>query len=235
MTTDSTPEITPRSPYIGSCHCGRIKYVAFISTPPAVAFSKDGQPPSKDENRARVRFYRCNCTSCHKMNFFHTRLPNAPMDFYLLSPLTLPTKDDDTSGDVLTYLWNNRELDWFFCKACGVRCFASWGGWVEGKLDLEANGVKLPDNWTEILKSNMSADGKSLKVLHLNPDGYNEGKDTYFSLNAVTIEHDQPATKDGKGLNLPEIVDKKWMGYVDMRYETENDYRFTYPHPGGCW
>jgi len=105
---------------------------------------------------------------------------------------------------------------------------------VNDTLDLDTNGVKLPDTWKDKLASGLSNDGKTVKVLHLDPTGYSEGAASYFSLNALTIENDQPATKDGQGLNLPELVDKKWMEYVDARTE-KGESRYDYPHPGGAW
>lgn len=234
--SSSTPEISPREPYIGSCHCGRIKYVAFISMPPALALVKDDQPPlSQEEKMARVRFYKCNCSTCHKMGLFHLRVADKANDFYVFSPLTLPADENDTSGDVRTYLCFDRMLNFYFCKACGVRCFLTWGKVVEDTLDLEAEGVRLPDAWKEDLKPNLSADGKKVKVLRLDPQESSKGwRVQYLSLNALTIEDEQPATKDGRGLNLPEVVDKKWLEYLDCRYE-KGEARSSYPHEGGCW
>src|SRR5271167_2114931 len=98
-----TPPFPPtRRPYHGSCRCGLMKYVAFISLPPAALGAAALETPS-------VRFYKCNCTVCHKMGIFHTRVPDPPEDFYLLSPLDLSSLSD--------YQCAGKTIHWYFCSS----------------------------------------------------------------------------------------------------------------------
>jgi len=65
-----------RTPLKGSCHCGATKYILFLTLP----HPYHGGEPSP---RSDQRFYRCNCTVCHKAGFFHIR-PASPADDFLL-------------------------------------------------------------------------------------------------------------------------------------------------------
>src|SRR5689334_9947277 len=121
----STGNGQSRLPYHGSCHCGFIRYVAFIPMPPAVALGPDVGKWS------RAFFYKCNCSTCHKTGFFHLRLPKDPNSFYLLSPLDFQEK-------FLDYQCFDRFLHWYFCPKCGVRCFIASGEWKQEEVDYAA-------------------------------------------------------------------------------------------------
>lgn len=60
--------------------------------------------------------YRCNCSTCYKMNIFHVHPANPRDDFMLLSPL-------DPDHELSTYQCYDKELKFYFCPKCGVRCF----------------------------------------------------------------------------------------------------------------
>jgi hypothetical protein len=225
-------DTSPRTPYLGSCHCGRIRYVVFISLPPGVG---------PEQNKGYVQFEKCNCSICHKTGYLHCRLVDPTEDFYLLSPLSLPLDEDDQSGDVLTYRCNDRILHWYFCKHCGVRCFIVWGHFRPESFDLEAHGISLPETWKEKVASNLSEDGKTIQAARVHsteeptPAGWTEGTfDPYFSLNALTIENEQPATPDGQGLDLRVLVDKRWVEYFDA-LDWKEATRKDYPQRGGTW
>jgi hypothetical protein len=200
-TTAYTPSSPPtRRPYHGSCHCGNIRFIVFISMPPAALGDAAHEIPS-------VRFYKCNCTPCHKMGYFHIRVPDAPRDFYLLSPL-----DEKALSD---YQCSDRELHWRFCKTCGVRCFIFKGESEVVDVDLEKEMGK-------------ESEGKMTKVWRCKPEGWKEGRTSYLSVNALTIEGGQD------GFDLREMVDKKWVAYLDCK-DYKEEHRFNYPQVGGTW
>jgi hypothetical protein len=177
-----------------------MKYIVFLTLPPAALGPDVLHTPS-------VRFYKCNCTTCHKMGIFHVRVPDSPNDFYLLSPLDLSSLGD--------YLCADKVIHWYFCSNCGVRCFALRGEGEVTEVDLEAALGK-------------ESEGKMTKVWHCKEEGWKEGKGSYLSVNAHTIEPGQ------EGLDLRELVDKKWVAYLDVLDDTEED-RFNYPQHGGTW
>src|SRR5271156_3775110 len=123
----SPPPPTRRRPYHGSCHCGLTRYIAYLTLPPPII--SPNPPPS-----STIRIYKCNCSTCHKMSFFHIRLIDSPRDFILLSPL------NPTTGGLKDYTCFAKNAHWYFCGTCGVRCFAVAG---EGEIrGVEIEGSK---------------------------------------------------------------------------------------------
>ena len=94
------------------------------------------------------------------MGFFHVRVPFAPTDFSLLSPL----KPLEELGDYRCY---DKKTHWLFCKTCAVRCFAFIG---EG----------------EIVERDV--DGSKVEVWKPKREGWEEGKGCYLSVNAHTLD-----------------------------------------------
>jgi hypothetical protein len=129
-TTDIAETTTARRGYHGSCHCGIVKYVVYLQFPPLT--ETGGPTRTNSVKQPLVRIRKCNCSTCHKMGFFHVRLPHASNDFALLSPLDpLTALGDYTCFEGL--------IHWLFCKKCAVRCFAFSG---EGEVSQkEMNGV----------------------------------------------------------------------------------------------
>lgn len=160
-----------------------------------------------------IRIRRCNCSTCHKMGFFHIRLKDAPRDFVLLSPL------NPLENGLRNYQCFDKIRNWLFCPDCGVRCFATGttGEWEVKEIDLE--------EWL-----GNKSEGKTTKVWRAKADGWQEGKvDTaYLSVNAITVEPGQ------KGFNMKEWYEKKWINYLDTKDETE-DNRMGEPHEGGTY
>jgi len=189
-----------RRPYHGSCHCGHTRYVVFLTLPPAALGDAAHETPS-------VRFYKCNCSACHKMGFFHVRVPDSPRDFYLLSPV-------DEAG-LSEYRCSDKVLRWLFCSNCGVRCFIFKGLGEVVDVDLEA-------------EMGRGSEGKVTRVWRCKAEGWKEGTTGYLSVNALTLEQGQ------EGLDLREIVDKKWVAYLDCK-EYKEEVRFDYPQVGGTW
>lgn len=116
-----------RMPLTGSCHCASFRYIVFL-TLPHPAHTPALPPPS----HSAQRFYRCNCTLCHKLGHFHIR-PGSPVDdFIILSPENPITQLSD-------YQHGQKTLHFYSCKTCGVHCFIFAGELV--LHDVEGEGL----------------------------------------------------------------------------------------------
>lgn len=196
---------TIRKTATGSCHCGNTKYVAILTLPK--------HPDAQFENRTPntiSRIYKCNCTPCRKMSFFHVRLVSAPSEFILLHPST----GDDPLANLGDYKCNKERAHWYFCKQCGVRPFIMIGEGEVAEVDVDEFMGKQPS-------------GKAEKVWRLKKDGYVEGKGGYFSLNASTLDHDQ------EGLDLRDWHERGWIRYLD-EWKDEGGWECS-PHPEGMY
>ncbi|ORY18934.1 hypothetical protein BCR34DRAFT_472711 [Clohesyomyces aquaticus] len=198
------------SGYHGSCHCGNIKYQIRLTFPPSLT---DIDPKAKT-----IRIYKCNCSTCHKMGYFHLRPISIPDDFILTSPSTI-----EELGE---YRCREKKVGWYFCKNCGVRTFALGGEWEQVELDVqkwagkqESGAAKLEKVWrsTKGIEITQEVDGKRVsKPVH------------YLSVNAVTLESGQ------EGAELKEWHEKGWVFYVDSKNRKEV-MRFGEPHEGGMY
>ena len=103
-----------RIPLTGSCHCGETKYIIYLTHPHQHA--EDAQ----QYHGKGQRFYRCNCTVCHKTAFFHVRLNSPEEDFVLLAPL-------DPFTELGDYQCAAKTKHAFYCKTCAVRIFTFTG------------------------------------------------------------------------------------------------------------
>ena len=215
-----------RRPYTGSCHCGATKYVLWLTMPHKTVWLKMGH---KTVGLGQS-FYRCNCTVCHKSGIFHTRLNSAVDDFLLLSP-TDPN-DGVTLGD---YRCRTGQIQFFFCRTCGGRCFQVRGeGETLPEVDLKALGVG-----DEALKRlGVEGDGKVpawrpkkgvSSEKPLTEEERQQGKvRSYLSINGFTLDPFQ------EGLDLREITEKKWVSYSDALTE---DHKHSSKRPciGGAY
>jgi len=159
-TVESTASQTTRYPLKGSCHCRSIQYLIYLELPPATL---SGSTRTADLKQPTVRIRKCNCSTCHKIGFFHVRVPYAPDDFVLLSPL-------DPLNELGDYLVYDKRIHWLFCKTCAVRCFAFAG---EG----------------EVVEKDVL--GEKKRVWVPKRSGYEKGNISYLSVNAQTIEPGQ--------------------------------------------
>ncbi|KAB8227295.1 uncharacterized protein BDW43DRAFT_294537 [Aspergillus alliaceus] len=211
----TTPDNQQSSlPYRGSCHCGLIKYIAIIPRPPAVALGPDVPTGS------RARFYKCNCSTCHKMGLFHLRLPDAPNQFFLLSPLDWDRMANYQCGKGL--------VSWLFCPTCGVRCFAMAAHWKKDQIGIDSISAAYKGQ-SELTGSKETT--KTITVWRIDPEGYKENVSGYLTLNALSVDQDQA---HGNRLDLRELVDNKWMEYLD-RKDNKLENRYDYPHDCGTW
>src|ERR1700743_2489906 len=106
----SSIESATRRPYFGSCHCGTVRYIIYLTLPmqPPYSWTDKTKPP---------QFARkCNCTICHKSAMFHISLADVPNDFILLSPL-------DPLKEMGLYLTKDKNMNLLFCQTCGMRPF----------------------------------------------------------------------------------------------------------------
>ncbi|KAH7371451.1 hypothetical protein BKA64DRAFT_677031 [Cadophora sp. MPI-SDFR-AT-0126] len=157
-TSACAPSSPSRRPYKGSCHCGYTQYIAYLTLPPPIIHAK---PESRSST---IRIRKCNCTTCHKMSFFHVRLMSSPDDFLLLSPV-------DPFKDLSDYTCFEAQIHWFFCGKCGVRCFSFIG---EGEVrDAEIEGLGTRNVWTP------------------KKEDWVEGGGSYLSVNAATLDAEQ--------------------------------------------
>ena len=125
---DKTPTPTSlRAPLRGSCHCGFIRYILFLTLPHPHPGGVRGPEGSQI-------FRRCNCTTCHKMGSFHVRPVSNHNDFLLLSPL-------DPANELTNYTHGDKEINFLFCPTCGVRVFAFSDEAATQDVDLAALGV----------------------------------------------------------------------------------------------
>jgi hypothetical protein len=153
------------------------------------------------------------------MGIFHLRVPSAPDDFLLLSPLNPEASD---SG-VTSYLCNAKKSSWYFCSTCGVRCFTIRG-------DSENAEVEVPSGVLHAVGVDTKEEGETkVKVWRPAKEGWKEGRGgtSYFSLNATTLNEGQ------EGLDLRAFHDNGWIGYVDSLHRTGGE--SLKPHPGGMY
>ncbi|KAI1739621.1 Mss4-like protein [Xylaria scruposa] len=129
--------------YVGSCHCGHIKYSASFPLSDSSTFLQ-----------------KCNCSICRKAGY--TLLTPTPTStFKIISP----TEGFAALSD---YTFHSKSLHHYFCPRCGVRCFLSVmagekavrdvfvnAGTLDGKadgskmLELSKLGVKYIDGKSE--------------------------------------------------------------------------------------
>jgi hypothetical protein len=191
--------------YHGSCHCGAVQYQLRLKFPPV-----------HDPSAESIRIYKCNCTTCQKMGYFHCR-PIAPADdFILTAPATIEELGEYRTG--------SKKTAWYFCKDCGVRVVAVAGVWEQVELDVgEWGGVEKGGE--ETLQKVWKSKGTTKRVVR-------EGREEevpyhYLSVNAVTLE-------PGGEVDLKMWHEKGWIGYVDSRFR-KGGMRLGEPHDDGMY
>jgi hypothetical protein len=207
--SETKPNDDVRRPYKGSCHCKATQYILWATFPPP-----QNQPTSRPKVPPpnTVRVYKCNCTICHKAGIFHIRLPSAPDDFALLSPL-------DPFTELGAYETEKDGMKFFFCKKCGVRCFSFYG---EGELVTRGD---IPGR-----------EGQEVQIWRPKKDGWTEfgvsgdlaPVDSYLSVNAHSLDARQ------EGLDLRVWAEEKRIAYVDALDWKESD-TMKRPHVGGTY
>lgn len=198
-------ETTPkRQACTGSCHCGLTQYIVFLTLPHPFSSSHPPQPVEQE-------IYRCNCTTCFKMNMFHVHPADPRGDFMLLSPL-------DPDRGLSIYQCYEMKRKYYFCPKCGVRCF-TFGG--VGETEVVDVG--------EMMVTGDGHEGKR-KVWRAKWDGEDSTR-PYVSVNGTTIDY-----RDDFDLRV--LTEEKRVQYFDDRSEPEDkkkDARWDRPHYGGCY
>ncbi|KND88893.1 hypothetical protein TOPH_06423 [Tolypocladium ophioglossoides CBS 100239] len=189
-----------RVPFTGSCHCGAIRYILFLTLPHP---HSETLPPPKGVQR----FYRCNCTVCHKMGHMHIRPASPTDDFLLLSPL-------DPFRDLGDYQCYDKVLHFFYCKTCAVRCFIFGGEGEVVDVDLAALGV-----------SGAGQAGKGTKAWRPKRDGGRPKYGNYLSVNGHSVDAGQ------KGFDMRELTDKKYVLYCDCLSDKAQEAPARYGRP----
>ncbi|KAF2635535.1 hypothetical protein P280DRAFT_473788 [Massarina eburnea CBS 473.64] len=187
--------------YDGSCHCGIVQYKIRLTLPPEI---------DADLHEGVTLISKCNCSTCLKLNMFHTRPGEPATDFIVTSSFNI-----SDLGICNAFRGNS---SWYFWKRCGVQCFNVCGVWVQEPLDInkwvgkEGNGTDVQLVWRTVPYSNLGFEPEH-----------------FVSANAVTIE----------GVDLLEWHEKEWILYCENRFLEEGtsipEARYRRPHPGGCY
>lgn len=90
------------------------------------------------------------------------------------------------------------------------------------------NEIDLVSQGVDLKAAKIEGDGTKVKVFQPKADGWQEEKEHWFRINALTLDAKQ------EGLDLREWKEKKWIQYVDSLDET---YAFDYDRPflGGTY
>ncbi|KAF1912734.1 hypothetical protein BDU57DRAFT_521282 [Ampelomyces quisqualis] len=192
--------------YPGSCHCGAVQYQVKLKLPPV-----------HDQTVESVRIYKCNCTTCQKMGYFHCR-PTNPVENYIL---TSPS-DPKELGDYRCY---EKKHGWYFCKSCGVRVLGLGGSWEQIELDVEEWAGTKKDGEEEKLQKVWKTSGEDRFV---EVQGQKLTRPYYLSVNAVTLE-------PSEDIDLIKWHEKGWVYYVENLRKDGTQLRVGEPHEGGMY
>ncbi|KAJ3484208.1 hypothetical protein NLG97_g7113 [Lecanicillium saksenae] len=191
-------------PLFGGCHCGATRYIIFLTLP---APHNESNPFKPGEQK----IYRCNCTICQKASIFSVRPADPTDDFLLLSPL-----DPYTSlGD---YLTDDKEIHFFFCKTCGVRCFSTN---ATGELvDVDTAALGLPEG--------KNAPARAWRAVR--GSGHPE-YGTFVNVHGNTIDPDHTE------FDMRELTETKRVQYFENYSEPREgpSGRWDRPHVHGCY
>jgi hypothetical protein len=208
-----------RRPYTGSCHCGKIKLIVFLTLPFEAPYIK---PTLSQPLVQLVR--KCNCTVCHKPGFFHINLKDARDDFILLSPL-------DPLKELTNYKCGEKRLDLLFCPTCGVRALVSLlppGDSFGEIVTKDLSDIGLSQSQLKQLGFQDEADAKAVKVC-VTGDAWQEGRTHMLRVNAQTLDANQ------EGLDVREWHEKKWVQYVNWLDEVRGASSYDRPFHSGTY
>ncbi|OAQ57999.1 hypothetical protein VFPPC_11748 [Pochonia chlamydosporia 170] len=193
-----------RVPFTGSCHCGGTQYVLFLTLPHP--YSETLPPPPSGVQR----FYRCNCTTCHKRGHFHIRPLSPTDDFLLLSPL-------DPLEQLGDYQCGEKRLHFLSCKTCAVGLFIFEGEGEVVELDLEELGVH-----------GRGERGTKTQLWRPKKGGGHPELGNYVSVNGHTVDANQD------GFDMRELTEKNFVMYCDC-FGDETPPRYGKPQVHGCY
>jgi len=119
--------------YQGRCHCGRVRF-SFVSEPIQSAA-------------------RCNCSLCVRRAA-------------VLSPKYIPVKDftpHENLADLQIYRWNERVLNNYFCRNCGIFTYIGDGEHNEDGYRVNLGCLEGLDIFSLDVKP---IDGRSIPLAH---------------------------------------------------------------------
>lgn len=206
LESQSQAAMSQSKAYPGSCHCGAVQYQVRLSFPPV-----------HDRQAKSIRLYKCNCTTCHKMGFFHCRPIDPSEDFILTSPT-----NPDKLGDYRAF---SKTQGWYYCKSCGVRVFGIAAKWEQADVGVgKWAGSKAAgddDTLQSVLRTKATTRTRVVDGKEVTQD------DHYLSVNAVTLESSDE-------IDLRMWHEKGWVMYVDCRNRTGPP-RLEKPYEGGMY
>ncbi|KAJ2971905.1 hypothetical protein NQ176_g7462 [Zarea fungicola] len=230
-----------RRPLTGSCHCNNIQYIIHLTLPHPHDPSLPLPLPMGYQ-----QFYRCNCTTCHKMGHFHVRPVSPTHDFLLFSAPSSSRSDDEEekSGeqeqrqrqrqqqqqDPLSglgdYTCGAGNLHFYFCKACGVRCFIFAGDLEAVEADVDQLDLAATPTWLQSRTRNSGSGSSSSKVKAWRPrlGGGHPDMGHYLSVNGHTIDAEQ-------GFDMRELTEKNQVRYCDCYSPEEDEVPMRYGRP----
>lgn len=226
----SSPLQLTRRPYTGSCHCGHVKYIVYL-TLPTLPYPPTTQTDFRKASGHRI--YKCNCTICHKASLLHIRTLDAANDFFIVSP-----KNPMAEGSGLkAYVAKGNTGPSHFCEYCGVRGFTLRG---EGYSE----EVELPTSLVQRLESRIldgtagevtGKEGETTRVAVWRPkkDWHesqedDSGGDDYLSVNGVTLD------AHNENFDLRQLHEKGYVGYMQTLQWVGYDYEDK-PYFGGAY
>lgn len=147
------------------------------------------------------------------MGIFHIEVGDINRDFLLLSPT-------DPMTDLGDYLTGVKELHFFFCKTCAVRCFLFDGESEVVDVDLAELGVPGYGN-----------PGSKTTVWRATYQNGHPVHGPYLSVNTHTIDADQNL------FDMRDLTEKKQVRYLDNLSDVGKTLpvRWDRPQFGGCY
>lgn len=220
----------PRKPYTGSCHCGHVRYIAYLSLP-ELPYPKT--TPSEYREHSGHRIYKCNCTICHKAGILHLRLLNASEDFVVLSP----SNPFAPGSGLKSYVPEGCQGAWHFCDKCGIRAFSLRGTGYNDEIELPSSLLQRSASRTlDGTAGEITAkDSQITRISVWRPkQDWQESQDEeggptdYLSVNCLSLD------AHNRNLDLRQLYENGYMAYVQTLEWEGLDYQDT-PYFGGTY
>jgi hypothetical protein len=216
--------------------------LAYIKTPTVEAGdAADSLPrsPAAYHEATGQNCYKCNCTTCVKLSFWHLRLADSPGDFYVFASPAEPPADGGAAGPLAAAGedWGayrcgpRRNIDWVFCRHCGARPFGFRGEWEPREsVDLPAEVQAAAD---AVADAAAERDGgpreRPLLVWSPQRDDWDEVRsfESYLSVNLTSVDAKQ------EGFDLRDFSRFNWILYLEAL--NDSDQEGEVPFEGGMF
>ncbi|KAM3538681.1 hypothetical protein ARSEF1564_008400 [Beauveria bassiana] len=145
------------------------------------------------------------------MGHMHVRPASPTNDILFLSPL-------DPFAELGDYVTGAKNLHFFYCMNCAVRCFIFAGDGELISADLREIGVSVPGKNGQVMAWRPKLDGGHPEMGH------------YLSVNAHSIDA-------GQGFDMRELSEKSYVMYCDCHSpeELEAPMRYGRPQENGSY